>query len=187
MSIKIALVGQQCSGKTTAAVAIMEHLKNIGAVEITDIVKFAQPIYDVLDVLGQKKDRAFMQRFGDLAKCSFGELVFVQIFKDLIKSMDKHCVEYIGLICDDIRRKYELEAARELGFKIIYIDSPEELRRKRAEATGLTFIPCHNSETEVPFLKDHADYVIEDRGLTMDELAEKSRKVADMIVEVQGE
>ena len=156
---KIAIIGQQCSGKSTAAKIIDDHYENA-------LVKFADPIYTALHGLGKQKHRAFMQAFGDLAKVYFGEMVFVEAFEKTVKSIERCCHDEINLdhgfiVCDDVRRSYEAKKCKELGFKIIYIDTPVEVRRARADALGLAFIENHNSETEVPELRRYADIVLD--------------------------
>lgn len=133
--------------------------------------KFADPIYSALIGLGKPKHRAFMQDFGDLAKKHFGEHVFVECFDELIKTNpDGHWV------CDDVRRTYELDKVRELGFKVVYVETPEDIRRARAVEQGLDFIPIHNSETEVPGMKQYADLVI-DGTLPTKEIEKELRKL----------
>lgn len=162
--VKIGIVGQQCSGKTTAANFLSEHFDE------TRFIKFADPIYGTLKALRQEKNRAFMQEFGDFAKKHFGEHIFVvnfnvavQEYEEYLNNLRENVREYL-IVCDDIRRKYEFDAAKELGFKIISIDANTKTRKKRAEKLGLDFIEDHNSETEIPEILYKADYVIVDSG-----------------------
>ena len=165
---KIGIIGQQCAGKTTAAKFVSELFDTIV------VVKFADPIYGTLKALRKKKNRAFMQEFGDFAKKHFGELVFVENFIQSVKNIEKQLVlKKSGIkesenliICDDIRRTYEFDAVKELGFKIISIDSMTKIRKERAEAKGLEFIESHNSETEIPTLVYKSDFVIIDQGIS---------------------
>jgi dephospho-CoA kinase len=160
---KIAVIGQQCSGKTTAAnfIAAEHHAPMV--------LKFAQPIYDAINALKQPKHRAFMQQFGDLAKTHFGELVFTNIFKERVIEIQNSDF-FDLLVCDDMRRQHELDAAREMGFKLISIDATAAVRKRRADAQGFAFIENHSSETEVPILIPQADYIIKDDGISMEEL-----------------
>ena len=161
---KLAVIGQQCAGKTSAAHHIGTRF--FGRVRH---VKHAQPIYDVNKALGVDKHRAFMQGFGDLAKKHFGLHVFVERFTKEIKVLEAECY-HDSLINDDTRFLFEMKVIKDLGFKVIFIDALSRVRRARAHSLGLSFIEDHNSEVEVPLLKDGADYIILDRGLTMDEL-----------------
>jgi len=152
---RIAIIGQQCSGKTTVAETISQGFED------PRLIKFADPIYGALGVMRQEKHRAFMQDFGEMVKRHFGEHVFVDIFKKRVNH--EHRFEQ-ALICDDVRRDYEAEACVDMGFKIIYVTAPVEIRKARAEAQGLEFIENHISETQVPSLAKYANVGIINSG-----------------------
>jgi hypothetical protein len=186
MITKIAVVGQQCSGKTSAAKIFKKYFDS------TYIVKIADPIYDTLNALKQDKHRAFMQQFADLAKEHFGEQVLVDVFrqnvKDLEKQSDSADIDRPGgprnvlIACDDIRFPYELETVKkELGFKLVGINAERTIRKVRAERLGLDFIENHNSETLVPQLFQYCDYTIFDDGLSMEGLEFQCRKILSQI------
>lgn len=155
--LKIGIIGQQCSGKTTVANMICHMFRR------PRIIKFADPIYDTLKALRQEKHRGFMQAFGEMAKVHFGEHIFVDIFNKKLEGFEFSGADL--LICDDIRRTYEAQAAKEAGFKIIYIKCNRETRLGRAQSQGLEFIENHISETEVPDLEIYADYVLFNEGI----------------------
>ncbi len=162
--MRIAIIGQQCAGKTTVANIIKETLEDNG--KYVKTIKFTDPIYKSLKALGQEKHRAFMQEYGDLAKKHFGEMVFVDNFINAVGYF-----KYVdAIICDDVRRVYELEACLSNGFKIIYIEASQEIKKQRAAAQGFAFIENHNSETEIPSMKLQADYVITNNVSCMSEL-----------------
>lgn len=156
--LKIAIIGEQCAGKTTLAESIKRAV-----VGTTDMVKFADPLYDALHAFKQPKHRRFLQELGDLAKMHFGELVFCDIFRKCVGATDIFNLscskdEYISMIlCDDVRRSYEVQTALDCGFFIVYVSAEREIRKMRAENQGVDFVEGHNSETEVPSLKQHAD------------------------------
>jgi hypothetical protein len=170
---KFAIIGQQCSGKTSAAGFIASEF------ESPYILKFAQPIYDVIAALKQPKHRAFMQQFSDLAKSHFGPLIFTDIFCATANELDREMFDVV--LCDDMRFQQEVDAARELGFKIISIDAAADIRRNRAMSLGLDFIENHNSETEVPSLIWQADYVIVDHGISMGELRRQCQRAVEVL------
>ena len=171
---KIAIIGQQCSGKTSAANFIASEFKS------PYVLKFAQPIYNTIGALKQPKHRAFMQQFSDLAKKHFGPLIFTDIFLATAKELENEMFDVV--LCDDMRFQQELDAARQTDFKIISIDAPASVRKKRAESLGLDFIENHNSETEVPSLIGQADYVIVDHGISMSELKCQCQKALKALV-----
>lgn len=171
--LKIAIIGQQCSGKTTAARFIQDY-----GPQPSTIVKFAGAIYDTLTALRQPKHRAFMQEFADLAKKHFGEHVLKNVFKADVKEFEYEKTMNM-IICDDVRRFYEFYCVKELGFKIIALDIHRRIRKQRAQNLHLDFIENHNSETEVPKIIEHCKknkvgYILEDilGGLTEDILYE---------------
>lgn len=172
---KIAVVGQQCSGKTSAAKYISG--RHFGE---TIILKHAQPIYDVLAILGKAKHRAFMQGFGTLAKEHFGKLVFLQLFAMEIGALEAES-HYDLIMNDDTRFPFEMDLLKELGFKVIYIDAPRVIREGRANALGLEYLENHESELFVPQLEDSADYVIHDDGITMKELYHECNVIVNSI------
>ena len=140
MITKIAFIGQQCSGKTSAAKICMKYFDS------TRILKIADPIYDTLNALHQDKHRAFMQQFADLAKVHFGEQVLVEVFKENVaqaeKEAEKEWKNYSNALiaCDDIRFPYELETVKEkLGFHLIGINAIREIRKERAEAQDFNY------------------------------------------------
>jgi dephospho-CoA kinase len=154
---KVAIVGQQCAGKTITAEKIMQRFY------APVMVKFADPIYNTLQILGQTKHRGFMTEFGDLAKKHFGDDIFVKIFDVRSQSLEVFGSKQGGvdlLICDDVRRYYEMELCQKLGYKILFVEADESIRRKRANGQGLTFVESHNSENEVPSLRQYADDII---------------------------
>jgi len=160
---KIAVIGQQCSGKSSAANFIKAQF------EYPVLLKFAQPIYDTIGALNRPKHRAFMQQFGDLAKLHFGDLIFTNIFKERVKEIENGDVTDL-IICDDMRFGHEIEACREAGFKIMSINATRAVRQQRSEAQGFAFIENHASEVEVPSLIQQADYIVYDDGISMDDL-----------------
>lgn len=172
--LKIGIIGQQCAGKTTAANFMSELFDDYC------FVKFADPIYATLHALNQKKNRAFMQEFGDFAKKHFGEMIFVECFKRTILTLEeerKHDINYkYAIITDDIRRIYEFDMCKELGFKIFSIDAPVDLRKKRAENLGLEFLENHNSETEIPKIIYKSNFMVIDKGLTKEQLKDQCIK-----------
>ncbi len=182
MFLKIACIGQQCSGKTTLAKFFMNRFKAVYH------IKMADPIYNALEGLKQKKHRAFMQQFGDLAKKHFGEEIFAEILEkrvlkiqDDIKKMnivnnivapEKYDFEdKILIINDDVRFDYELKYVKRLGFKLCSVICPTEVRAQRARRLGLDFIENHQSETEIPQLLHEADYEITNEIMTKEEFS----------------
>lgn len=185
--LKIACIGQQCSGKTSLANFFIKKFSQVFH------IKMADPIYNALDGLKQKKHRAFMQQFGDLAKLHFGEEIFPQILEKQVVEIEKHddeiaeheFLDQILIINDDIRFAYELKYVRKMGFKLCSIICPAEVRASRAQAQGFDFIENHASETEIPSLLYKADFVITRGEMSMEELGNTADEILEKI-RVQG-
>jgi len=154
--IKIALVGLACSGKTTIA----NHINNLES----RIIKFAQPHYDILKVLGQEKHRLFMQELSDLCKKHFGDDIFVKIFENSASRYEnQNSLLVKSLICDDLRYKIEFDSCVKNNWLMIYVESKDELRKERSDKLGLAWNPNHNSE-QTHLFKNNCEYTIENNG-----------------------
>lgn len=160
--IKIAITGKQCSGKTTVTNLILKHFSH------HRILKFAQPLYDILGVLGQPKHRAFMQEHSDLAKKHFGPMVFNDIFKRELGYMEKAFLPPDIVVCDDMRFQHELNTVKEAGFLTLYVAAKACDSEERAKAQGLEYLPNHNSEIEIDSLKDQCDIILWNVGTMAD-------------------
>lgn len=157
---KIAIIGEQCAGKSTIAEIIKQLVSH------PTVVKFADPIYRSLEALGQEKGpgwRGFAQESSDVAKKYYGDDVYVRAFEHTVEQ-----IELLGfaqtLICDDVRYPDELDLCRELGFKFIYVSAFEFVRMQRAAEQGLEFKTDHSSERQVKELKAVAGVVINNSG-----------------------
>jgi dephospho-CoA kinase len=183
--LKIACIGQQCSGKTTLAKFFMkEHIHNFH-------IKQADPIYKSIEALGYKKHRAFMQEFGDLAKKHFGLKVFTEAFTKSVKDTEIDIInrdlfddgysDNALIINDDVRFDWELDNVKELGFITVSIICPAEIRKQRADRQGFEFLEEHNSEIEIPNLIPKADWIIDNSDLTKDRFREKALEILKKI------
>lgn len=132
---KIAICGPACAGKTTVCNMLFDGYT----------LKFAQPHYDVLNVLGVPKHRLFMQEFSDLVKKHFGEDIFVKIFERRAEELESKGNIHL-LICDDIRYLLEINSCLENNWKLVYVYADPQIRRERSDALGLTWSPNHSSE-----------------------------------------
>jgi len=156
---KIVFCGLACCGKTTAQKCFRS----------STVLKFAQPHYDVLKILGVEKHRLFMQEFSDLVKKYFGEDIFVKIFERKAKIYNR--IKSI-LICEDLRYLIEFESCLKNGWTMVYIEADEKLRKERSDRLGLDWNPNHNSEADPPLFKNRCHYIITNNG-TIDEFKQK--------------
>jgi len=156
--VRVAIIGEQCSGKTTLMNAIRSKMVEFGQVEI---IKFAGPIYGVLDVLKKKKHRKFMQDFSTVAQDCFGTHVFSELFEKRMIELQKSETNYSAILCDDVRRDYELEMTKAYKFVTVFVETPESVRMERAKKQGLEFIKDHSSEIYVDGMKGLCDIVVD--------------------------
>lgn len=161
--VYIAFTGKACAGKTTVARLLTRYLST------TYLIRIADPLYEINNILGVDKNRKFMQDMGDLIRKYFGS--------DFLTKKAKETIEYIkavdpkgSIIIDDIRMVNEARMVKDLGFKLIYLDTPDNIRKQRHEALGLDFNENHVTEKYVEKVKDLADLVIETDKLTIEEL-----------------
>ncbi|MCK5862819.1 MAG: hypothetical protein KAH38_10055 [Candidatus Hydrogenedentes bacterium] len=168
--MRIAIIGNQCAGKTTLAEAY-------GA----PIVKFAEPFYNVLRLFEKPKNRAFMQGLSDVAKECFGDEIFTELFAKKMEWRHQRFADF--WMCDDVRYLHEVKWLKANGWKLIFLYTETGVRRVRAAALGLEFITNHPSEIQVPELVSHCDLWINNTSLSLQELKDTGkqlREVADL-------
>lgn len=166
-SMRIAIIGKQCSGKTSVANILLDKLGRENGV----ILKFAQPIYDVLNVLDLKKHRVFMQEFSDLTKKHFGNDFFVCSFGKRMSRINSDKI----IICDDVRFQDEVDFLDENNFQFIIVEADGEIRKSRADALGLQYNEEHNSEKLDLNIPKHKLYII-NNNKSFDDLVESVDK-----------
>ena len=139
--IKIAVLGEQCAGKTEVADYIIQ--KYGGKKE-----KIIQKMYDAMDVLGLPKNRHILQTLGQAIVEEYPNY-FIDDVKRRIKKAEETTRGLDLLLSDDIRRMSEFNIAVDMGFHVIYIDADEYIRKKRADSLDIQFIPEHPAEQEI--------------------------------------
>ena len=164
---KLAFCGKMGSGKTSASlIALGLMTERFGQdASIGYVIKFAQPIYQSMLAFHRNKggtaERIFTQRLGDLAKREFGEDVFVNIFEEnviglITNRLPQLTQENVLIMTDDLRFLSEYKLLKKLGFTIIGVEAPEDLRQRRL---GDAFANIrHRSETELSLFSP--DYVV---------------------------
>lgn len=149
MDQRIAICGQQCSGKTTVADILSQYYD-------FKYVKFADPLYRISEAIGQPKNRGFMQEESDLCKKYFGDDIFIRLFEKQICGVG-------SVLCDDLRYIEEMAFCKKHNFKTVYVFAEEEIRKFRANLLSLKFLPLHSSEMTTKLMVD-CDFVIYNNG-----------------------
>jgi hypothetical protein len=162
MTILIAVAGGFGSGKSE----VVNIIKNIhGANKVTN-VKFAQPLYELQELiqnhlgLPNKKDRNLLQLLGT----EWGRKNDPDIWVDLyIKNLEKIKLFYEVIICDDLRYLNEFKALKGRGFSLVKISRPMSDRlpylykgsRKHSSENELLTVP--NSDYDY-FIENNSTY-----------------------------
>ena len=179
--VKIALIGEQHSGKSTTANLIYRYLTeyNIGSsgplCDNVFTLKFAESLHNAWEELiednpYQPKNREWFTSTAKVWKSTLGDDIFVRLFKNRVNEMNKIWTRP-NIVCDDCRSKLEFETCKSLGFKTVYIDADEETRIKRLGGNGIKYQEQEYDETDTDIsdLKYQCDYVIfnnRDKDLT---------------------
>lgn len=163
--IKISVIGNSQSGKSSVCDFLKEFLEENGAVEVITL-KFADAMKEYTEYLGVAKKRGFLQDISDVTKKYYGDDVFINTFK----ASDAICCEsdndyqsyysIDAILNDDCRYITEINAVNSLGYKTIFVDALMADRIARSEANGYEIIDSHSSENQVSSLKGLCDYYI---------------------------
>lgn len=154
--MNFAIIGKQCAGKTTVANIILKEFSDPEG--FATMLKFAEPHYDMLGILGKSKNRLFMQEISDLCKKHFGISIFTEIFERTFMQA-RAC--YQTMVCDDVRYQMEIDKVKALGFITVFVRASDANRRWRSDQQGFVFNDNHNSESEIASLEGQCDFVIE--------------------------
>ncbi len=164
---KLAFCGKMGAGKTSASLIALgllaEHFGQQNSIGY--VIKFAQPLYQSMLAFHRNKtgnpERTFLQRLGDLARREFGDNIFEAIFEENVAGLITNRLpqltqQNVLIMADDLRFLGEYKLLKRLGFTIIGVEAPEDIRQRRL---GDTFVNVkHRSETELSLFSP--DYVI---------------------------
>ena len=187
---KIVICGSQKAGKGEAKAFFLELFEEHKMDNIFTL-KFAEPMKNYNEWLGYDdecdisvtKNRSFYQELSDLTKAHYGDEVFVDVFKASHLSIEEDFDDVDVIIVDDCRYPRELDVCKSLGYYSIFVDCPEEVRKKRAEADGTDFITNHNSEQFVPQLESRCNFIVTN---DTDDLFDLKRQVEFIFNEILG-
>lgn len=150
----IAFIGGMGSGKTTAALHLVEHHGYVRS-------SFAEPLKSAAAELWDNPQRAHLQQLGKAVR-SIDPDTLVEPIRTLI---DFHHDGGLPVVIDDLRYPNEYWALRELGFKIVKISSRDEDRITRLQLNGrLGAINELHDETEEALKRVAEDWGIGNYG-----------------------
>lgn len=163
--IIIGISGQIASGKDTVEKYIMDKY---GA----KTLKFSKVLRDILQRIYKDINRENMSKLSTVLRQVFGEDMLVDVMYNDIMNSNEEIV-----VLDGVRRMADIEKLKPIpGFKLFYVDVNINTRYERLiqrtenlddrEKTFEEFQKDHELETElqIPGLKDHADYIIDNSG-----------------------
>lgn len=172
------LVGKAGAGKTSAASFL---INNYGFRQ----AKFALPVYNLAyNYLDMKdKDRKLLQVLGtDVGRGLIDYNIWIRRFKeDMIiveRTRELMGMPKVTFILDDCRFPNEHNILKELGWRGVYLEVPEEVRIWRlCGRDGDAKVEClgHKSETEIDLFKDELIKV--DADCVMEEMNSRLIKV----------
>lgn len=163
----IAIVGKMYSGKTTLAEAFVQNhgytrVAMAGPLKQLALLAYGENLlkdkeYEVIDLeTGEafvKSGRAILQGIGQTIKAVDRD-IWLKVFINDTAQMARE-----PYVVDDVRFGFEADYLRSKGWKIVKVQTPEELRISRAKAnTGRTPTKDelnHESESEVDDIKSH--------------------------------
>jgi hypothetical protein len=165
---KLAFCGKMGAGKTSASLLALGLLtERFGDHDsIGYVIKFAQPLYQCMLAFHHNKggsaERVFLQRLGDLARREFGDDVFEKVFEAnvlglITNRLPQLTQKNVLIMVDDVRFLGEYNLVKRLGFTVIGVEAPEDIRQRRL---GDAFVNIkHRSEVELSlFSPDYAVY-----------------------------
>jgi dephospho-CoA kinase len=152
--MRIYLAGPAGTGKTTAA-------------NILDVQFGFRPhhLSDVLRSRGHRRDRAWLQAYGDRLRATFGDAVLAMITHQAVVCEEILTGAGIDAVIDGVRLPEEAGYLRAQGYRGLRIEAPEDLRRARLAAGGRSLAgpeaehPTEQAAGDVP-----ADLTIQNAG-----------------------
>ncbi len=166
-------------GKSTA----IEIVRTLYPKHSVRLVKFAQPLYDMQEMIYDridrvyqrpsdfKKDRKLLQWLGtDWGRDTISTTLWVDLWKAAAQEAGYDAAYYqrqeAVIVCDDVRFDNEAETVRSMGGTVIKLTRPDNT----SHAEGGVGIVAHKSELGVsPSLIDHT---VENNG-TLEEFRQK--------------
>ncbi|MHA1166358.1 MAG: AAA family ATPase [Candidatus Hodarchaeales archaeon] len=168
----IGITGRMGAGKTTAARFIITENENY------ELLRIAGKLKSIVKELDLPYTRDTLQRvatfFRELDHDIWVKFALKEI--DCLLERDPKCC----VVIDDVRFENEASFLRKRGFKIIKIETAEDLRRKRIanrdgiNIASITWKRWQEDPTEVEIDNIESDYTITNNGI-LDDFLEKSK------------
>lgn len=153
--MRVAFYGPMCSGKTYLANYLVQNygFRRMGFAD--KLKEVAQDLFDIDPKNKNNFNRKLLQEFSDDIKKWGGEDIFVKHF---LKNLPP--LEY-NITCDDLRYPFEAVALRAEGFKIVSVNSYENIRQERIlKLYPDTSLEAQRHKSEQDYKQIEPDHVI---------------------------
>lgn len=180
--MRFGIVGNAHAGKTTVANMIEKIYAGSTRNRLVHYYKFADPLYKILDAIGQDKNRKFMQEVSDVIKKYFGDDIFVRLCdNDIIRTHKDDLI-----LVDDVRYVSEFNMLKDNNFVLIGVYTDISVRKARAKKLNIEFNDSHSSEQFVDELIENCDHIIENTGDSKEDLVQLESIVKKIVSEYQA-
>jgi dephospho-CoA kinase len=168
MALIIGFMGERLGGKDTAA----EYLAEKHGAEH---LRYSHIFDDILRILDMPISRRNEIDLGNALRQQFGSGIFSQAMRKRVRDSKSPLIAMNGM-----RFPKEMDVARELDTKIVYITAPEQVRYQRflarqekADDATMTYEKFHAldrelTEVQIPELGKQADFRIDNTGSVQD-------------------
>ncbi|MEK4178543.1 dephospho-CoA kinase [Aeribacillus sp. FSL K6-1121] len=181
--IKLALCGKLRSGKSLVA-GYLSLMHDFQPFAFGDALKNA--FHRAFpQIPRQPKPRAYYQSFGQWARATIGEDVWIDATMRKVDEYLAHnqCNDPLRVLIEDVRQQNEYDRLKREGFVFVRISAPDELRLERARKVGDDFTEADLAhETELLVDTFAVDYEVLNDG-TVDELCAKIDVVIRQLTE----
>ncbi|MFE3455987.1 AAA family ATPase [Nocardiopsis aegyptia] len=171
MTAKIALYGPPGAGKSTLATLLAQEAELQGINAIT--VKLAQPLYDLQQSIYERAGRPLRDTYRQDGKLlnSLGSHLqrinpeaLTEDFARRVSNLLSRQASNQLLVCDDMRGN-AVPTLTHLGFTLVQVSAPEQLRRQRKQNRADLTRGDDNHVTEVPVDREPDHRIVNDGSL----------------------
>ncbi|MEU3356088.1 ATP-binding protein [Streptomyces sp. NPDC037389] len=178
---KVALNGLPGAGKTTLVKLLAQEVSRAGAEVLT--LKLAAPLYELQSVVyavagrplleGHEQDGQLLNFLGSHLR-QINPHALTEAFGQRVRHAERVKPSAV-LLCDDLRAP-DAEAVTRLGFALVEISAPEELRRARKQARADLTPGDEQHPTEAPL--EVAPWRRVENAGSLQELREQAAQIA---------